>query len=89
MLYQSDEDRERSGDRPTHIELQEYHDFIEVMIESGFWATRDHMTQQAMVVCRDTLCYVLGHENKVLAENIQMWAEQYHKFAGISDQFPN
>ena len=89
MIFQSEESHERSGNRPTHYEMEEYHDFIEEMLKSGFWDAQDGMTQQAMLVVRDVLCWVLGHDNDAVPENLNNWANAYKSNNGLRDSFPN
>jgi len=89
MMFQSNESHERSGTRPTQYEIEQYHDFIEDMLHSGFWDAQDTLTQQAMLVCRDVLCWILGHENDSMATNMRNWSDGYKKSTGFRDNFPN
>ncbi len=88
-MYQSDQDHERDEGRPTKYEMQEYHDFLEDMMDSSFWDDVPVPTQQAVVISRDMLCWALGHKNQAFAQNIRMWAETYKGQSGWQDKFIN
>ena len=89
-LYESEESKERSKGRPTEAEINEYHDFIEEMMkDKKFWNRLNAPTQQAMLICRDCLCFVLGHENESMRINIQTWANGYMQHQGVDSSYPN
>lgn len=89
MMFQSDESHERSSNRPTHYEMEQYHDFIEEILASGFYDVQDNMTQQAMLIVRDVLCWVLGHDNPSMETNLKNWSNAYKKSGGLRDHYPN
>ncbi len=82
---------ERDAERPEKEKLDEYHNFLEEMMKDrDFWMRLDKPTQQAMFVCRDTLCFVLGHnKNRSMEQNIQTWVNGYMSYKGISRSHPN
>ncbi len=89
-IYMSKEYMERDAERPTKEQLEEYHNFLEEMMKDrAFWGKLDGPTRQAMFVCRDTLCFVLGHNNRSMEQNVQTWVNGYMRFKGINTTFLN
>ena len=87
--YQSDEDHNKHENRATQYEMQEYHDFLQLVMGSSFWSEVPEPTQQAMLISRDMLCWALGHDNQAFAENMILWADAYKDQTGWQDAFNN
>lgn len=84
--------RPEHGNRPTptRFERDEYHDFLETFIASEFFDSLPEETKTAVQICRDTLCWTLGHENSTTFEtNIMMWSEYFKDQLGLHDSFNN
>lgn len=75
--------------KPTLYEREEYHDFLERFMASDFFEALPNDTQLAVIVCRDTLCWTLGHENETFALNMGSWSEYFKNHHGKQDSFRN
>ena len=74
---------------PTAYEREEYHDFLDEFIESSLFDDLNKETQQAVLVCRDTLCWTLGHENGAFENNLKAWSDYFKDHYDIGDSFNN
>jgi hypothetical protein len=61
----------------------------EMMEDEDYWNGLPHDTRQALFVVRDTLCWLLGHDNDAFALNIRKWVEQYSEHRGLGPRFDN
>lgn len=76
--------------RPTIIEIAQAHDLLGDIMDSEMAKELSDDVKQAMLIARDTLCYVLGHEkNPAFAENLMQWAEAYYNSIGRNERFDN
>ncbi len=75
--------------RPTEYEQQEYHDFLERFMSSQCYQGLPAETKLAVVVCRDTLCWTLGHANETFATNMRSWGSYFTDQHGWHDTFNN
>lgn len=78
------------GLRPNAHEAEAYHDMLEEIIKDDeFWNDQEPETQQAMLICRDCMCWVLGHDNEAVAANLAKWADAWRNFNGYAQRFDN
>ena len=74
---------------PTKHEREEYHNFLEALMMSELYPQLPEETQFSIALCRDVLCWTLGHENGTFEKNLIHWSEHFKAYFDKSDSFLN
>jgi hypothetical protein len=77
--------------RPTVIEIEQAHDILcDMLDDPSMKENAPADVQMAILISRDVLCYVLGHEeNAAFAENLQQWSKAFFADLGGEERYDN